>query len=94
MAKAPHKVKLTRVASSHRNLRTDFVVGECFNLPRVGSCFFMWGPPLDPTAGSERQVETTPVKTVTGLFNGATRFTTQNSTYDLEILDAEPDELR
>jgi hypothetical protein len=73
-------VRLTRVTSTHQNLRTDEVVGDAMQLPIVGRSFVMMAPPLDPTA-TVRMVATGPVKAL--LADG---FTTENSHYKLEVL--------
>ena len=76
--------KLTKIRSTHSNLRTDTVVGFTTALPEVGKVFVMFAPPIDPAA-TFRQVTTTLVKHVEVIDN-TYRFVTENSTYQLEIL--------
>lgn len=71
---------MTRLDSSHQNLRTDSVEGDAPRLPAIGRRFVMAAPPLDPAADI-RLVETSPVMTVSN--DG---FTTLNSRYKLEVL--------
>lgn len=75
------KVRLTRLESSHRNLRTDSVEGDAPRLPKVGHRFSMAAAPLDPAADI-RLIETSPVfELVPGGFK------TMNSHYQLEVLE-------
>lgn len=77
-------VKLTKIESNHNNLRTDSIRGWCAELPVIGSSFAMMGPPL--ATGSVRLVRTSPVQTIEHTDNRL-RFRTENSTYELEVLD-------
>lgn len=80
------KCKLTRVKSTHNNLRSDVIIGECDRPPMVGYEFYMEADPFEADGG-RRYVRTTPVvsfepdvKISTWLFN------TRNSTYLFEEL--------
>jgi len=79
------KVKLTRISSNHRNLRTDEVVGETEDLPEVGHLFIMTAPPLDP-ANAIRSIVTTPVR-VCERIGDEFDFHTRNSHYRLRVLE-------
>ena len=78
-----YKVRLIKVRSTHNNIRTDFVEGETTALPVVGKAFLMFGKGL--VIGT-RCIHTTPVKSVEQIGN-TYMFTTENSTYKLEVLD-------
>lgn len=87
-----HNVRLTKVTSTHNNIRTQEIVGWCNDVPTPGESFQMFAPPLDPDA-EFRMVTTTLVKSIEasqdpqGLL-GPLVFRTQNSTYTLEFLQA------
>jgi len=87
------KVKLTRIKSTHNNLRTKEVIGEIFELPAFEKPFIMFGKALTIENGT-RIIETTPVKTLQKEFDSKTRtfiykFSTGNSVYELEILEGD-----
>lgn len=76
--------KLTRLESSHSNLRTDYMPGFFANLPQVGTAFAILGEPL--TRGAiARSVVTSTIQEVTELSDTEYEFKTRNSTYRLEI---------
>jgi hypothetical protein len=79
------KVKLTRISSNHRNLRTDEIIGTADRPPTVGQRFFMTAPPL-ATPGGIRWLETTPVQ-VCERIGAEFDFHTRNSHYRLLILE-------
>lgn len=79
------KVRLTKIESTHSNLRTDLIEGKCIDLPEIGESFFVVAPPLDPTKDF-RMVNTSEVKELTTLPDGKILFKTANSTYEIEIL--------
>ena len=54
-------VVLTRLQSSHQNLRSDEIEGTAPSLPQVGKNFILFGDPLAKGAIA-RLVATTPVK--------------------------------
>lgn len=81
------KVKLIRLESDHRNLRTDEVIGECDFLPILGMNFIMTSEPLDKSSGATcRLIQTSQIMLV-HRDNNTIDFNTQNSMYRLEILD-------
>lgn len=79
------KVKLTKIASIHNNLRTDTVDGEAQDIPTLGKSFVMFAPPLEAIDGF-RLVQTTPVQKIEGEGSGV-RFWTKNSEYTLQYLE-------
>lgn len=74
------RVRLTKVESTHNNLRTDVVEGECSHLPTIGLRFVMYSDPVE-VFGNMRYVSTSPVQAIT-----QDGFRTLNSTYKLEVL--------
>lgn len=80
-------VKLTKIESTHTNLRTNEMVGKTGSIPEAGYDIMVFGEPLT-TGMNTRVIHTTEVKE--SLYDKATKtftFKTQNSTYTLEILD-------
>jgi hypothetical protein len=73
--------KLFKVESTHNNIRTDEIVGDFMELPKIGYGFVMYAPPLDPEYVS-RVLRTTPVKSIEP-GDGHILFKTMNSTYRL-----------
>ena len=71
------KVKLTKIKSNHKNLRTDTVEGFSNSLPTVGEPFNMWGEGLE---FGTRWITTTPVITI-----NKCGFDTANSSYHIDI---------
>lgn len=82
------KVKLTKLMSSHKNLRTDTVEGVTLSLPVVGERFIMWGEGLEDKEAT-REVVTTPVLTATPFNNGHLIFETANSVYRVDRIQGE-----
>lgn len=87
------KCKLTKIRSTHSNLRTDEILGETLCLPVAGMCFVLDSDalspiPVDMPEGSYylRRIMTTPVQSVERMENEYL-FVTENSTYKLELLD-------
>lgn len=76
------KARLTKIQSTHNNLRTDTIEGEALMPPTVGKSFLITGQPLTKD-GNVRVVHTTEVKSVTHI-DGGIQFETQNSTYKYE----------
>lgn len=80
-------VKLTKIESTHTNLRTNEMIGKTGSIPEVKYNIQVFGESL--TEGKNmRVIETTEIKEST--YDKATKtfvFKTQNSTYSLEILD-------
>lgn len=75
-------VKLTKITSTHLNLRTPEIVGECTHLPAKGQPFVMTGQSLTPE-GVLRLIITSLVQKTKRLSNKIS-FATENSTYELE----------
>jgi hypothetical protein len=73
------KVKMSRIESSHQNLRTDEIEGYASSLPLVGENFILLSKGLEVGV---RVVRTTPV---TELRDSS--FKTQNSTYGFEVIE-------
>lgn len=79
-----HRVRLVRLESTHNNMRTDEIIGECIALPKEGERFIMTAPPLKTPHG-HREIVTTPVlHVVRGPF--CHLFKTKNSSYQLDLL--------
>jgi len=76
-------VTLTKLESTHSNLRTETVVGEAALLPRVGHPFFMTSESLTDKE-AVRYIRTTPVVLV-NQNNGVIEFSTLNSNYSLTV---------
>lgn len=74
------KVRLTKIESSHNNLRTDIVEGDLLYWPGVGESIIVTAKPL--VEGGMRLVRTSPVSKIEGDL-----FHTLNSVYRLERLD-------
>lgn len=81
------QVQLSRLSSSHQNLRSSEIIGEIDRLPQVGKPLLLVGAPLDPEA-SVRLIETTPITEIRHhTEEGSLEFWTRNSHYGLQILD-------
>lgn len=88
-----YKVKLWKIKSSHNNLRTDIIEGECNELPKRGKSFVLFSESLSksfvPSDGLLRHIITTPV--TKAIWDGedqqACLFKTKNSTYVLLVKD-------
>jgi hypothetical protein len=78
------KVKLTRIESSHRRLRTDSVEGLTGRPPEVGQHFQMDAEGL--CGVGSRYVETSPVRELSIREDGVYVMRTDNSLYTVEIL--------
>lgn len=83
------KVKLTRLSSTHENLRTTVVEGTSDALPEVGKPFKLIGEPLDPAA-SFRMVYTTPIQHLE-VVGDVYRCRTENSLYEIEVTRVDND---
>lgn len=83
------KVLLTRMRSTNHNLRTNTVEGTCNRLPTVGQPFLMFSEPFNK--GHEgthiRIIETSVVKLVHEELDDSVKFETENSLYNLIILE-------
>lgn len=80
-----HNVRLTKLSSSHKNLRTDVIEGTAPNLPEKGQSFVVFGESLTPE-NNVRVVQTTEVQSVETMGNEHV-FQTLNSTYKVEVLE-------
>ena len=81
-------VKLIKVKSNHKNLRTDTVEGVIQSLPKVGEPIVLFGKGLE---FGTRVVHTTPIQSIEKIENVYTVIT-QNSTYRLELNEKLGDE--
>jgi hypothetical protein len=81
---------LTKIQSTHNNIRTNSMRCQCSYLPEVGVDFKIFGDSLEVT-GDTRAISTTTVQTVSSygdnVGNNWIEFTTTNSRYKLEILN-------
>lgn len=86
------KCRLTKIKSTHNNVRTDVIEGGCVQFPILGFPFTMSAEPL--TFGMDvRYFRSTPIKEIRlheepgfSLDNRiAYIFVTENSTYKLEV---------
>lgn len=82
-----YNVKLTKMRSTHGNLRADEVFGQTLDLPTVGKSFILIADPLDAKA-EFRSVFTTEIKLVEKM-GDTYEFHTLNSTYRVEVLGEE-----
>ena len=78
-----YNVKLTKIRSNHNNLRSNVIVGETSELPRLGEGFQMISEGL---VFGTRRVWTSPIQHIEKIEN-TYRFNTANSVYKLELLD-------
>ena len=76
-------VKLTRIESTHNNLKTESVEGACFDFPMVGESFTMYQGPLKNLTGM-RVIMTSPIEWVK-IVEGDYIFKTKNSLYELQV---------
>lgn len=76
-------VKLTKIESTHNNVRTKETVGDTPSLPVVGEPFLMYSESLTPGADL-RIIRTTHVVSLENFPDGVTEFRTANSVYRLE----------
>lgn len=83
--------KLTKISSTHINLRTNEVIGEFELLPEFGESFQIIAEPLDATK-DYREVTTTPIKTLT-CYDNVYRFSTLNSEYELEVFSSKAEKV-
>jgi hypothetical protein len=74
-----YKVKLTKIKSSHKNVRTDEIVGFTYALPQEGEPFCLLSKGLSMGV---RVIKTTPVKNLK-----EESFTTENSEYGFEVVE-------
>jgi len=84
--------KLSKIYSSHQNLRTDEVVGIFKNPPTVGKSFMLFTSSLDGDKNKTRIVQTSVVQDTDLDVHGVT-FRTLNSTYFLSGVVEDEDEI-
>lgn len=80
-----YKVLLTKVASTHNNLRTDETEGITTELPEKGKFFILAAKPLVQGAVL-RMITTTEIQNVEVL-GDEYMFQTLNSTYKVKVLE-------
>ncbi len=73
------RVKITRVVSGHRYMRTDFMDGYLQDKPSVGKSITAFGKSLDDDPEKTRVLTTSPVVKIEGNL-----YYTKNSTYRIE----------
>jgi len=76
------KAKLTKILSTHENVRTKETIGETNSPPIAGQPFILFGESL--TEPGVRLIHTTPVEETMLLPGGGIEFRTWNSTYRFE----------
>jgi hypothetical protein len=76
----PTKVRLTRIESSHNNLRTNSVEGFLHTELKVGNPIVVTAAPLNKSFDA-RAVTTTDIERIEG-----NRYYTRNSIYEIEVL--------
>jgi hypothetical protein len=64
-------------------LRSDSVRGVFGAMPEVGHSFLLFSEPLNGLPDYRREIQTSPVRVVETM-GKVTRFTTENSVYELE----------
>ena len=79
-----YNVKLTKIRSSHEELRTDELTGFCNELPTLDLTFIMFAEGLE-SGEAVRMVRTSRVQHVENMDN-IINFGTENSLYKLEVL--------
>ena len=81
-----YKVLLKKIESNHNNLRTNEVEGYTLTLPKEGTSLVLTGESLTPGM-TARLVHTTEIKEVQKTNEKEFLFKTQNSTYQLTVLE-------
>lgn len=82
------KIRLTKLNSTHQNLRTDVVEGVIHKKPELFECLEIYAKPLDPTK-FERYVKTSPIMDIERFDEvgiDSINFNTLNSRYRLEYI--------
>lgn len=80
------KINLEKFESTNTNLRTKTVLGQTDELPEVNHTFVMMAESLTP-GGTFRYIETSLVKEIVSQDDKVIRFKTENSTYQINIVD-------
>ena len=83
-----YKCILTKIKSTHNNLRTDTIEGIAPNLPQKETCFYLYGQGLE---FGTRLIATSLVKEIINRTDESIDFETQNSTYNLKIISLDGD---
>lgn len=83
-----YQARLTKITSNHNNLRTNSMVGEISDIPKIGFPFIISNQdPLNKNIGANgRLIFTTNVVSVDKKTDIEYEFKTVNSTYKLEII--------
>ena len=80
--------KLTKIKSTHENLRTDEIIGFPYGGPTIGrSLVFISAGGGVEIKGADRVITTSNVKEIKELAPGKQELITENSTYVLERLN-------
>jgi hypothetical protein len=76
------RVRLTKLESTHNNLRTDVVEGILLSPLHLGYPIYVECEPLNKLDDYRRCVTTTPIVSIEGDI-----YKTKNSTYRIEVLE-------
>jgi hypothetical protein len=76
-------ILFTKVESSHNNVRTNTMIGECMWLPQIGKSFLIYSCGGSLVGDGDRVIHTTQVKEIKLVDDYTIEFKTQNSTYRL-----------
>ena len=79
------QVKLTKLNSTHNNIKESEFIGSMPFEPKVGHTFFMAWPHEDPR--KHNRIQTSELIEKKYLNNKVFEFKTKNSTYQVEYLD-------
>ncbi len=79
-----YKITLTKINSTHQNLRTNEVEGECQDLPEVGKRFMLLGKGLEFGTRMVMTTEVTRRIDTERAGKSVISFSTANSVYELE----------
>ncbi len=80
------RAKLTKISSTHENLRTNEMVGGIPKIPEVGETCVIVGRALTPGV-SARMIHTTKISKVERISSKQYEFWTKNSHYGLRLLE-------
>ena len=80
------KIKLTKIESSHNNVRTKETIGEAPILPEIGKSFILFGDSLE-FEGGIRTIHTSTIEEIEKITEKELIIKTLNSTYKIEILE-------
>ena len=79
------QVKLTKINSTHDNVKDTEFIGSMPFEPKIGQTFFMAWPHEDPR--KHNRIQTSALVNKKYLSNKVFEFKTKNSTYQAEYLD-------